>query len=299
MNIRLENEENDNVGRFFAKGLDALLADDHFLLLYVPKDGANKMQIIRPSRNSYHRGRIIKRMNEAKGVPSAYYALSHLWGLKKRHLWRHLNNNRYRWQDIGNYVDDEKGRPVDPVSMRPEKRDTLLALLKDHPDTYWWIDVLCARTDTPLDIMGDIYSYCLECGVMIDCKPRLIQQLNKMLPAITDLPNVHGVPYTGKHGRELDTLRAYRELHQARHTRLIRALSKLMKCQWWKRVWTWQEMALPFGNVRLMAETGTQQALSNTITLDNLLSFRNEVRALRTSWRYTIHRNDSMLHMVV
>ncbi|CDH60925.1 predicted protein [Lichtheimia corymbifera JMRC:FSU:9682] len=102
------------------------------------------MQVIKPVDDPYHRKRIIKRINEAKGIPSFYYVLSHLWGLKE--------NNRYLWNEIGDYVDEENGKPAEPVSMRPEKRDALLVLLRGHRDSYWWIDVLCARTDTPLDI---------------------------------------------------------------------------------------------------------------------------------------------------
>ncbi|CDH56132.1 predicted protein [Lichtheimia corymbifera JMRC:FSU:9682] len=162
----------------------------NFLLVYVPENGA-KMQIVRLSSDLYHRKRVIKRINEAKRIPSFYYALSHLWGLSE--------NNRHLWYEIGDYVDDESGKPVEPVSMRPEKRDTLLALLKDHPDSYWWIDILCARTgtqdiNTPLDIMGDIYACCLECISMIDCDPNLIRQLNTM----KDLRNL--LPAEGKNG---------------------------------------------------------------------------------------------------
>lgn len=79
----------------------------------------------------YHRKRMIRRINEAKRIPSFYYALSHLWGLSE--------NNRHYWNDISEHVDDENGQPVHPVSMRPEKRDALLTMLKDHPDSYWWM----------------------------------------------------------------------------------------------------------------------------------------------------------------
>ncbi|CDS13145.1 hypothetical protein LRAMOSA05323 [Lichtheimia ramosa] len=165
INICIENDKDNERKEFFEKGLGALLADRYFLLLYVPDNGA-KMQVIRPASDTYHRKRIIKRINEAKCIPSFYYALSHLWGISK--------SNRHWWNEIGEYVDDEQGQPMEPVSMRPEKRDTLLSMLEDHPDSYWWIDVLCARTDTPLGIMGDIYACCLECVAMIDCDPSVI-----------------------------------------------------------------------------------------------------------------------------
>ncbi|KAJ8652906.1 hypothetical protein O0I10_011440 [Lichtheimia ornata] len=163
IDIRIEDDEGNHLKELFEKGLGSLLDDEHFLLLYVPEDNGDKMQIVRPASNLFHRRRMIKRDNEAKRIPSFYYALSHLWGLTE--------NNRYHWNDINEYVNDENGQPVKPVSMRPEKRDALLTMLQDHPDSYWWIDVLCARTNTPLDIIGDIYSCCLECIAMIDCDP--------------------------------------------------------------------------------------------------------------------------------
>ncbi|KAI7874850.1 hypothetical protein K492DRAFT_199649 [Lichtheimia hyalospora FSU 10163] len=95
-----------------------------------------------------------------------FYALSHLRGLEE--------NNRYLWHEIGNYVDDLSGNPAAPVSMRPEKHDALLTMLSGHSDSYWWINVLRARSDTHLDIMGDIYSCRLACIVMINCPYDLI-----------------------------------------------------------------------------------------------------------------------------
>ncbi|CDS10608.1 hypothetical protein LRAMOSA11094 [Lichtheimia ramosa] len=252
INIDLDDDRDYRRKRFFEKGLSALLADEHFLVLYVPENGG-KMQIIRPAGDPYHHKRIIKRINEAKGVPSFYYALSHVWGLTE--------TNRYLWNEIGEYVDDEGGKPAAPVSMRPEKRDTLLSMLKDHPDSYWWIDVLCARTDTPLDIMGDIYACCLECVAMIDCDPSVIPQLNTM---------------TGVREHYFESVYLSRDdpfvkqLYDEKLPQVMDVLSKLMQCSWWTRVWTWQEMALPFGEVRLMAETGTHRPLSNTITLHDL-----------------------------
>ncbi|CDS06557.1 hypothetical protein LRAMOSA09085 [Lichtheimia ramosa] len=198
---------------------------------------------------------MIKRINEAKGLPSFYYALSHLWGLS--------DTNRYLWHEIGDYVDDEQGQPAAPVPMRPEKRNTLLSMLKDHPDSYWWIDVLCARTDTPLDIMGDIYACCLECVVMIDCEPDLIPQLNAIMTDSVD-QSLSG------------TQQDYKKLRQ-----LMNVVAKLMQCTWWTRVWTWQEMALPFGELRFMAETGTHRPISNTITLQKLMQVKDKTTSIR------------------
>ncbi|KAI7874442.1 hypothetical protein K492DRAFT_183931 [Lichtheimia hyalospora FSU 10163] len=260
ISISSENSLDDYVKRRFETGLSALLAHPYFLLLHVPENGA-KMQIVKPAQDSYHRERIVKRISEAKGVPSFYYALSHLWGISK--------DDPQLWEEIGEHVNDIDEQPAEPVSMRPEKRNTLLGLLKDHPDSYWWIDVLCARTDTPLDIMGDIYRCCLECIAMIDCEPGLLSKL-------------HTKPNKRKEFFDMDWYNAMKEpspedllyLKQQydKHPELLYDLVKLQQSEWWNRVWTWQEMALPFGDVRLMAETGIQQLQSDTITVDDLVS---------------------------
>ena len=213
------------------------------------------MRIVRPAEDLYHRKRMIKMINEAKPISSFYYALSHLWGITE--------NNRHLWHEIGDYVDDENGKPVYPVSMREEKRDTLLKMLEDSPDSYWWIDVLCARSDTPLDIMGDIYACCLECIAMVDCEPSLLPLLHTMIPAKEDFPAIRNILLAG-----LVDLSPYKQLYDKKYTHVVEILFDFMQSKWWQRVWTWQEMALPFGDVRLLAETGTHR---HTIALDYLL----------------------------
>ncbi|KAI7881057.1 hypothetical protein K492DRAFT_177460, partial [Lichtheimia hyalospora FSU 10163] len=223
------------------------------------------MQIVKPAEDSYHRERMVKRINEARGIPSFYYALSHLWGISKE--------DRKLWEEIGEYVNDLDEQPAKPVSMRPEKRETLLGLLKDHPDSYWWIDVLCARTDTPLDIMGDIYRCCLECIAMIDCEPSLLSKLHTEPNKRKDFIDIDWIKAMDKPSSE--DLLYYRQICE-KYPELICDLYILQKSEWWNRVWTWQEMALPFGDVRLMAETDTQRLQSNTITVDDLVdSFIN------------------------
>ncbi|KAI7878257.1 hypothetical protein K492DRAFT_238661 [Lichtheimia hyalospora FSU 10163] len=202
----LEHDKDNKRKKFFEKGLAALLADPHFILLHVPKDD-----------------------------------------------------------------DDENGKPVAPVSMRPEKRDPLLALFKDYPDSYWWIDVLCAPADTPLDIMGDIYACCLECVAMIDCHPRVIPSLHAMMGARNEFPGLFGSA-----DPILEDLLPYKQLYDKKYPDLMDHLFTLFECQWWNRVWTWQEMILPVGDVRLVAETAAHFSQSNTIVVDELfLSFYN------------------------
>ncbi|KAI7885179.1 hypothetical protein K492DRAFT_22064 [Lichtheimia hyalospora FSU 10163] len=245
------------------------------------------MQIIQPAKDSNHQKRIEKRISETKGIPSFYYALSHLWKITE--------NNRHLWEEIGEYVDDLDGKPAAPVSMRAEKRDTLLGLLKDHPDSYWWIDVLCARSDTPLDIMGDIYSCCIECIAMIDCEPKLLSRLHteknirkEIIDA--DLFDAFKNSKSGSkyllHGKQI----------YEKYPELVDDLSAFRQSEWWNRVWTWQEMALPFGVVRLMAETDIDRLQSNTIALDDLLhSFKNAVDNLL----YMKHKNECRSYAII
>ncbi|KAI7883031.1 hypothetical protein K492DRAFT_175788 [Lichtheimia hyalospora FSU 10163] len=245
------------------------------------------MQVIRPATDSYHQKRIEKMINEAKGIPSFYYALSHLWKITE--------NERHLWEEIGEYVDDLDGEPSAPVSMRREKRETLLGLLKDHPDSYWWIDVLCARSDTPLDIMGDIYSCCLECIAMIDCEPNLLSRLHtekNMRKEIFDqdytkaLSNSRSSPDYILHGKQL----------YEKYSQLVEDLFAFQQSEWWKRVWTWQEMALPFGVVRLMAETDIERLQSNTIAIDDLL---NSCKNAADIILYMKHKNERRWYAII
>ena len=271
----MENDEDNHRKWFFENGLSALLDDPHFLLLYVPNND-DKMQIIQPASDLYHRKRMIERINEAKRIPSFYYALSHLWGISKE--------NRHLWYKISDYVDDEKGQPAAPVSMRPEKRDTLLALLKSHPDSYWWIDVLCARTETPLDIMGDIYACCLGCYAMIDREPSIISQLSTKQIASTTLDSPARKFYDT---RDLNILTPYEQYYVKECPQIIDLLSTLIASEWWKRVWTWQEMALPVGDVYLVAETTTNVCRDETIILEDIRQLTAVMLALYDAFRAT------------
>lgn len=217
--------------------VNTLLVHPDFLLLYVPGDGT-KMKLVKPSNDVYHRERIMQ-------GKSTWYALSHLWGTSKA--------NPQLWSEIGLYVDDEHGQAAEPIPMRYEKRNTLLNLLQSHPDSYWWIDVLCARTDTPLDIMGTIYACCTLCVAMIDCDPRLIQHINS-IPCMTDkLEWYMGAQYSNQRNQ------------------LRSAIHALTECTWWSRVWTWQEIVLPH-QVALMAETTTDFSSHGYVGVEFLIS---------------------------
>ncbi|KAI7881259.1 hypothetical protein K492DRAFT_194483 [Lichtheimia hyalospora FSU 10163] len=218
------------------------------------------MHLVKPESDPYHRKRIIDRHE------LHYYALSHLWRITKE--------TPYKWDDIGTYVDDEDGKPVAPVSMRPEKRGTLLELLRKHPDSYWWIDVLCARTDTPLDIMGDIYAYCTTCYTMIDCTSDIISKLQATISLL--LP-----------GHEKSDRWTPCEFWQA-----AGVFDKFTQCDWWRRVWTWQEMALP-ENVCFIIETAHNIYDSDLLAITDIIEsfhlMNDTARELKVRNEWTIN----------
>ncbi|CDS11011.1 hypothetical protein LRAMOSA03275 [Lichtheimia ramosa] len=223
-----------------------LLQNPNFLLLYVPDDGS-RMKLVKPADDSYHQKHVMEKSlitRSSRKLSLPHYALSHLWGISEE--------NRHLWHEIGDYVDDEKGQPAAVVSMRPEKRETLLKLLEGHPDSYWWIDVLCARTDTPLDIMGDIYKYSRTCYAMLDCDSQCISDMQSLITQ----------------GKDPSTLTVDEFWHA------VDIWDKFAQCAWWKRVWTWQEMMLP-KQILLIAETDTQ--VCNTIDMDRLYNFEEGI----------------------
>ncbi|KAJ8656440.1 hypothetical protein O0I10_007763 [Lichtheimia ornata] len=226
--------------------LEDTFTHQDFRLLYVPpKDEDEKMMIITPSKH------------DASYVPDRkFYALSHLWGTDpKDNLW-----------DVSDFISDEDGTTVEPIPMRKEKRETFLKLLQENPG-YWWVDVLCCRTDTPPVIMRGVYGCCEKCFAMIDCPSKAIEYFSVVLPqfeihdeskAIIEL-NVARMRWEALHPTE--TISSFL-LEGCKHAMAI------WKCRWFSRVWTMQELALP-SSVMLLSETG---GMSYSISADSLSS---------------------------
>ncbi|KAJ8659525.1 hypothetical protein O0I10_004890 [Lichtheimia ornata] len=192
-----------------------------FRLLYVPsKDEDDKMMtIITPSKH------------EPSYVPDRkFYALSHLWGTDpKENLW-----------DVSDFINDENGATVEPIPMREEKRETFLNLLQENPG-YWWIDVLCCRSDTPPVIMRGIYGCCHTCFAMLDCPSEAIEFFSA---AILDPSKTYGEPIEGTSF----------ERNMVKGAAMWKHARDIWKCRWFSRVWTMQELALP-PSVMLLSET--------------------------------------------
>ncbi|KAI9311610.1 hypothetical protein BX666DRAFT_2031765 [Dichotomocladium elegans] len=87
-----------------------------------------------------------------------WHVISHLWGDPLTWI---------EWEDA-NVVDVVTGELIKP-KVHESKREEFTALLRGSGDiTFWWIDVFCARCDTPLVIMGDIYKLSNWCYAFVD-----------------------------------------------------------------------------------------------------------------------------------
>lgn len=218
------------------------------------------MRLVRPADNPIHHDAIIQK---------GYHVLSHVWG----------NINDYPKWDVSTFITEVDGQPAKPVPMRPEKRNTLLALLKANPG-YWWIDVMCARVDTPLVIMGSIYRFCGTCHVMVDCPPDLIADLKKsrladfdreLTPLYLDASHYNNYRiYDGNLDKARQAVLKARQdqwkAHKSHKTLInlhkvinrfqaeFNCMQKLLDSGWFNRLWTLQEVALPTENVHLLSE---------------------------------------------
>ena len=164
------------------------------------------------------------------------------------------------WSDISAYVDDENGDPMEPIAMRLKKRAPLLTLLKDQRDSYWWIDVMCARSnDFPFELLGNIYACCTRCIAMIDCDDNVIPEMNAMWDADSDFQKESHVDKP-----LAEYLKQYEKLNHL--------IVSLTRCMWWTRVWMWQETVLP-QDVRLISETTTNVSSDNMLHVDELYHF--------------------------
>ncbi|KAJ8660054.1 hypothetical protein O0I10_004282 [Lichtheimia ornata] len=224
--------------------LDDIFTHPDFRLLYVPSTNEQGgMTIITPSkhRSSYLHGR-------------EFYALSHLWGTEpNKHMW-----------DVSDLISDEEGTLVEPIPMRPEKRKTLLSLLQSNPG-YWWIDVLCCRSDTPPVIMSGVYGCCKRCYAMIDCSTSAIWYLSVKWDPNYLVQLFHP---TGNYVGPMEKKEYLKKLFQY--------VYDVYDSRWFTRVWTLQEATLP-SCVILLSETCDAYTERKTIKLRSLLNRYGDV----------------------
>lgn len=236
------------------------------------------MQLIKPVDDSYHRNRIIQRINESQTdqLPTTWYAISHVWGA--------VHSAAHLWHDIGRYVNDEYNNPVEIehhpyLHMRNEKRQPLLKLLRHHPDSYWWIDNFCVRNPSFEDhIANSVFTCCTQCIALVDCDPTVILQIHSMKSSSIS----ENMSFTATF------------LYQ--YEKLNNLLVTLTGCRWWKRIWKWQEMVLP-QEILFMAETTTQVSRNTMIHVDDLYRLEATLGKMLFVFMKNGKRRDVLDHM--
>ncbi|KAI9317641.1 hypothetical protein BX666DRAFT_1939387 [Dichotomocladium elegans] len=253
--IHEADENKDDLGK-------ELYHNEDFKLIHVEEEeeGSFSMKLITPG-DHYS----VRRDVQSEG----FYTISHFWG--DTALCR-------PWTNHGILNDD--GDPVE-VMIRPEKCETILALLQANPG-YWWIDLFCAQPSTPAVIMGDIFLHCNRCFVLADCKP------SNLLDAATTMKDVLKTIESadGSHQKRID--RYVERLRYATGSKDMSwqsvfddlfgddnldlcALAHVLNSQWFTRVSTLQEFALP-PKLSILSETLFSHALLERSDLDRLFS---------------------------
>ncbi|KAI7875870.1 hypothetical protein K492DRAFT_220602 [Lichtheimia hyalospora FSU 10163] len=210
------------------EGIYQLCQNPDFRLLHVTQQKKTfKMQLVRPCIHTGHQQRVLEQ---------GYYVLSHLWG----------NAKVYPLWSVDGFISDKEGQKVDSIPMRPEKRDTLIALLKKYVNSYWWIDVLCARVDTPLMIMG----------TLIDIpEPYSVHRLEALSGALSKASGgyyyanrlAHRRPDITSQQVESLAFSGISSIHGIEETfgKELNVVIQIIQSQWFTRVWTAQEFLLP------------------------------------------------------
>jgi len=195
--------------------MDTLFAHSGFRLILIDDNG--DMSLIIPHE---HKEDIIK---------NGYRCISHVWatGTQKEHVWKDHPIKNVDWE----------------VEVREEKHERLLEVFSHHKG-YFWMDVFCTNqqdVNKPLDVMGDIYMNCVECICLFNtiCTVNGFISEKDVLISLAKNIKEHveiAKDFYEKHGEE------YEEFSRGQCEKYLAALSM---CSWFRRVWTWQEAALP------------------------------------------------------
>jgi hypothetical protein len=121
------------------------------------------------------------------------------------------------------------------VHVREEKWEQLLRVL-NHYKGYFWMDVFCTNQEDknkPLDVMGDIYRNCRECVCLLDVVCNISE-----FESEKDVWRYMGMKFCRHEYHILKDEGAIRKKCQA-------YFLSVSGCNWFKRVWTWQEAVLP------------------------------------------------------
>jgi hypothetical protein len=220
------------------KDLENLFNDKDFHLIYVDDD--YNMSLVTPFGDESVKERI-----------KEYRCISHVWltGDGKDHVWKDQD-----WEDDKGVK--HKGHKVVGVTwkveVREEKRERVMEVFKHHKG-YFWMDVLCTNQDTsdkPLDVMGDIYRKCKECVCLLDyvCDvPGYISEKELWIDVAKDVREYveSDRECLGDKYDNIDKSAYEDSSNTSFGVKYCRYLESVKNAQWFNRVWTWQEAALP------------------------------------------------------
>ncbi|KAI9316521.1 hypothetical protein BX666DRAFT_1951516 [Dichotomocladium elegans] len=151
--LKMASKELKTTEDYFQEQYECLLKDKHFRLIKVEYDDEDREKIKSLTRVTPALDPEIAADVRSMG----WRCLSHVWGSPEDWV---------EWED-SNVIDKESG---DVISVRvlPSKPLFIQIALQEHGG-YWWIDVFCAQSSTPLVIMGSIYRFCINCIALLDC----------------------------------------------------------------------------------------------------------------------------------
>lgn len=249
----------DPIGDF-----EKLLQDPNFILLHVEPN--ETIRVYNPSHNK------VKELE--------YRCISHLWGKVE--------------EDVCVWDKHEISGIYYPIRFRPEKREKLLHVMREHGG-YWWVDLLCIdqiREDKPLYLMEDIYRYCKECVAMVDCQVDVLEELSlkdlketaRRISTITISMIADDASFEQSEwgNTELDSPNsvfsgelAYLAGMRVCSKSLAEVTMALFESTWFTRIWTLQESVLPSTIVLTHETTGFNGRIDLLSALDLVQELRN------------------------
>jgi hypothetical protein len=237
LELGLENMSITN-GKTFPKIFD----HPGFKLIHVDEIGARLVSLSDP---------IVRNDVGSRG----YRCISHCWGDVTNSLWKNHNVDGIEYE----------------IFVREEKRNAFLQIFKQ--EGYWWIDLFCINQkadskDKPLEIMGDIYSKCVECLCLLDCDDTSVKIVAKYAKKILN----------GEKIKEF-------ALH----------FGNVLSSGWFLRVWTLQEVVSAPKSV-MISENFVEW---NTIDTEEFLEIYTKVYDEKKSWASLIPIINEIHHDVI
>jgi hypothetical protein len=210
------------------KTLDNLFNHPGFRLIFIDDDGSMSLE-----------GPFDEESRQK--VQGGYRCISHVWGTADK-------TKDYAWEGHG--ITNVTWK----VEVREEKRKRVMQVFKHHRG-YWWMDVFCTNQEDenkPLDVMGDIYRNCRECVCLLDtiCDvsgytserevwKSMAEYVKSCLEVYVISNRVHEPDISGSITEGMGTIAENLVKKYGKY------FTSIQHCNWFHRVWTWQEAVLP------------------------------------------------------